>query len=139
MDEQQQDLLGDSSYSADLAEHLDQVPVDLKKKWPEALSAILAIYERELADMKLEPEQARKISLRLVLAQSEYGGGRYFYLPRGDKLKQAVRDYNVFTAWVNGASIDSLAIRYNLTVQRIYSIVGEQRTLDIQRRQPELF
>lgn len=135
---EQQQLLGDESYNDDLGDQIDQIPVDIQKKWPADFSALLAIYERELGEMKIDDGVAHKVALRLLLAQSHYFGRRYFYLPGATALKQAVRDYRIYQEYDRG-SVKELAQRYDLSVQRIYQIVAEQRDLDIKRMQPGLF
>lgn len=138
MSEQQHDLLGDDSYSADLAEHLDKVPAEVRRKWPKDLAALIDIYASELQHLGVAEAQRDKIALTLLLAQANYGGGRYFYLPKGDRLKAAVRDRQIWQAF-NGYNVNELVSQFGLTAQRIYSILNEQRALDVKERQPELF
>jgi Mor family transcriptional regulator len=135
--EQQQDLLGDSSYNAGLLEHLENLPPEAREKWPKDFAALCDIYETELAAMALEPEQARHISLRLLLALASYGGGRIFYLPKADRLRQAIRDRQIWQEF-KGHNHEALAKKYNLTVPRIYAIVREQVALHRANVQPKL-
>lgn len=136
--EEQRDLLGDQSFSADLAGHLDKVPVEIRNKWPKDLAALCDIYDDELTRLGLDAEMVHRISLTLLMAQANYGGGRMFYIPKGDRLRQAIRNRQIYAAF-RGNNHAQLAQQYGLTVQRIYDIVREQGAIEKQRVQPGLF
>ena len=136
--EHQNDLLGDESYSSDLLDHLPDDTPEARGKWPKDLVALCDIYAQELASLGIEEQQARKISLRLLMAQANYGGGRVFYLPKGDAIRRAVRDHNIWTEF-NGRNHQELARQHNLTVPRVYNILAEQKALHVSRNQPQLF
>ena len=136
--EQQQDLLGDDSYSEELLDHLESVPAEVREKWPKDLAALCDIYDSELKRLGITDEDAHRIALSLLLAQANYGGGRMYYMPKGDRLKQAVRDRQIYREF-NGRNHDELGKRYGLTVQRIYEIVKRQGEIERARVQPRLF
>lgn len=139
MSEDQPDLLGEHSFSdTSLLAHLDEVPEIVRNKWPKDLNALCEIYTGELQRLGVDAEAAHKISLALLLAQANYGGGRMFYLPKGDRLRQAVRDHRIYNEF-NGTNVDQLASRHHLTVQRIYEIIKRQREIERARIQPGLF
>lgn len=106
-------------------------------KWPKDLAALSDIYTRELELMGVAGD-VRAITDRLLLAQANYGGGRMFYLPKAERLRREIRDQKIYSEF-NGRNQDALAMRYNLSVQRIYRILEEQRELDRKNRQSALF
>jgi len=145
VEDQQQDILGESSYAEDLADHLDKVPVEIRQKWPKDLAALIDIYQATLKRMGFEDDKARRIATTLLIEQSTYGGGRYWYLPKGDRLTRAIRDWHIYRDLSqrdeNGIQMDVqyLAVKYKLTLPRIYDIISVQKGLDIKRVQHSLF
>lgn len=81
MPDDQPDLLGEHTYSDDLADHMSEIPAEVKKKWPKDLIALIDIFASALQRMGYDESEAQKISLTLLHEQSMYCGGRYFYLP----------------------------------------------------------
>lgn len=140
MAEEQNDFFGDRSYGDDLANHLNEIPDEVKKKWPKDLIALIDIFAAALARMGYKDEEAQKISLTLLHEQAMYCGGRYFYLPKKDALQKAMRDINLFNDWSEkNVPPSDLATRYNLSVKQVYKIIEEQRAYYRKKVQPELF
>lgn len=140
MTEEQHDLLGESSWSDELLAHLDEIPAEIKRKWPKDLAALLDIFEATLKRMGFENAEARRIAHALLAEQSVYCGGRHIYIPKGDRLKQAIRDLELWRDWHDHAMVpDVLARKYNISVQHVYRIINEQRAIHLRRVQPELF
>lgn len=139
-DEEQQDLLGDASFSDELLDHLDDIPDEVRKKWPRDLANLIDIYDAALKRMGVDDDQARRIAHTLLAEQSMYCGGRHIYMPKGDRFKQAVRDVELFRDWHDrGIVPDELATRYKLSTQHVYRIINEQRRIHLRKVQPELF
>lgn len=138
--EEQNDLLGDSSFSEELLEHLDDIPSESKRKWPKDLAALIDIFESSLKRQGLDELQAKRIAHSLLAEQAMYCGGRHIYIPKGDRLKQAIRDVELFRDWHDkGIVPDDLARKYKLSVQHAYRIINEQRAIHLKRMQPGLF
>ena len=138
--EEQQDLLGEASFSDDLLEHLDDIPEETKRKWPKDLAALIDIFNAALRRMGMDEEQARRIAHTLLAEQAMYCGGRHFYIPKGDRLKQAIRDVELWRDWHDhGIVPDDLAAKYKISVQHVYRIINEQRAIHMRRVQPSLF
>ncbi len=140
MSTQQGELLPEAKIPDDALEHLDDVPADVRKKWPKDLVAIIdmliATYER----MGYPQEEAHRLTLGTVKELALYCGGRYFYLPKGDVLDRAIRDRNLYKDWSdNGILPNELATKYRLAVQHVYRIIKEQRMYHARRVQPDLF
>lgn len=140
MSEEQQDILGDSSFSADLLDHLSDIPEAVQKKWPRDLSALVDIYSAALLRLGYGEIEARKISHTLLAEQSMYCGGRYFYLPKGDALKKAIRDIDLHRDnSERGIQPDDLARKYKISLTHVYRIMKEQQAYYRKRIQTELF
>lgn len=140
MPEEQKDLLGESTFTDDLASHLDEIPAEVRKKWPKDLAALIDIFDDELKRLGYNEEESKLISHRLLAAQSMYCGGRYFYLPKKDGLEKAVRDLDLYRDWHDkGLEPSTLATKYKISIQHVYRIINEQRAYYRKRIQPELF
>ncbi|WP_299197941.1 Mor transcription activator family protein [uncultured Amphritea sp.] len=140
MSEEQRDLLGDESFSSDLLSHLDAIPPEVQKKWPRDLSALVDIYSAALERLGYNGTEAQKISHTLLAEQSVYCGGRYFYLPKLDALKKAIRDVELHRDWSErGVQPDELADKYKISATHVYRIIKEQQAYYRKRIQPELF
>ncbi|MDI3325596.1 Mor transcription activator family protein [Pontibacterium granulatum] len=139
MAEEQKDWLGDSSFTDELLNHLDEIPDDVRKKWPKDLAALIDLYQASMQRMGYEEKEAKKIAHTLLAEQAIYCGGRHVYIPKGDRFKQAVRDIELFNDWHDrGIVPDELATRYKLSTQHVYRIIKEQRTIHMKRVQPSL-
>lgn len=138
--EEQRDLLGEASFSEDLLEHLDEIPEETKRKWPKDLAALIDIFESALKRQGLDDTQAKRLAHSLLAEQAMYCGGRHIYIPKGDRLKQAIRDVELFRDWHdNGVVPDDLAAKYKISAQHVYRIINEQRAIHLKRVQPTLF
>ena len=138
--EQNQDLFADDHASlGQLVDRLDQIPAsELTAKWPKALSELIDVLACELVRGGMAQEQAKAQARKLALVQAHYMGGRAYYIPTGDHLKAALRDRAIWDEF-NGRNIDQLARKHGLSVPQIYSVVAEQRKLNIARNQMQLF
>lgn len=108
-------------------------------KWAPMLANMVAVLEALYRRRGIGAEQAFELARDSVLAQAEYFGGRVVYLPRGDQLKNAVRDAEIYRRFRGSRNADQLADEYELTVVRIYAIAAEQRALHLAKVQPQLF
>lgn len=138
--EQQQDLLGESSFSEELLQHLDEIPEESKRKWPKDLAALIDIFESALKRQGLDESQARRLAHLLLAEQAMYCGGRHIYIPKGDRLKAAIRDVELFLDWRDRSILpDVLAKKYSISIQHVYRIINEQKAIHLKRVQPSLF
>lgn len=122
-----------------MPESLDAVlPVEIEDAWPQLLVDMLLVMQTAFQDVGAKPDQARELAITGMRALAIYHGGRTFYLPRGDKLEQALRDARMWDEF-NGKNVGALCTRYKLTEQRVYQVLAEQRTLRARKIQPVLF
>lgn len=122
-----------------LPESLDAVlPVEIEDAWPKLLVDMLEVMRQAYQDAGARPDQARGLAITGLRALANYHGGRTFYLPRGDKLEQALRNARMWDEF-NGKNVGELCTRYRLTEQMVYQILAEQRAIRARKIQPGLF
>ncbi|UYC12269.1 Mor transcription activator family protein [Xanthomonas sp. CFBP 8445] len=107
------------------------VPED---RWAPMLAAMVAVLEATYRRLGLGDAQSAKLATAGVLAQAEYAGGRMLYLPRGDRLRKALRDAEIYHRARRG-NIQQLAAEYGLTDIHIYRICREQKELYVSKVQ----
>lgn len=119
-----------------LIDRLDSIPPEeLRNKWPQTLADLLDVIAVELERVKVD--NATLIASKLAVCIAHYLGGRAVYLPTGEALNSALRDYDIYANW--RGNIDGLIDKYGLTQSHIYSILRQQRQLHRRRYQMDLF
>lgn len=108
------------------------------EKWPRQLVELLDCSRAALIRAGRPEAEAEDIARRVVASIAELHGGRSFNLPRGVALANALRDDEIYRL-MGRVSVEALADRYGLTIQRVYQIYAEQRALRQARMQPGLF
>jgi len=145
------DRLSDACNAAQ-AELLPDLPVDVQrlldadadadavipeKKWGKLLRELVDHQQATFRRMGYDETGARRLARASILALAEYGGGQQWYLPKGDDLRVALRDIEIYRR-ANRNNIEVLAREYRLTTQSVYRIIHEQRRLCTARRQGQL-
>ncbi|EPT7428694.1 Mor transcription activator family protein [Vibrio cholerae] len=108
---------------------------DENRTWPNLLLELHGVIANSLKQHGVDSPEA---ALQAVLDIGEYMGGVQVYLPRGDRLRQQIRDMKIYKEF-NGNNIRQLAHRYHLTDKAIYEIIAKLRKIEQRRRQPDLF
>lgn len=133
----QRDLLGMPSGQEGL-DLIERGAMELPDaRWAPTLAAMVAVLASTLKRQGIDEDQAARLATAGVLAQAEYAGGRMMYLPRGDRLRLALRDAEIWQRAKRG-NINALAQEYGLSDIHIYRICKQQRELYIARRQGRL-
>ena len=134
----QNDLFADDhEIMGQLFDKLDTIPAEeLANAWEGVLADLVGVIKAE-TERQGKPFDQQTIE-KVVLAIAHYLGGRAIYLPTGDRLKSALRDYAIFNDY-NGRNIRELSARYDLAEPHIYAIIRKIRGLLKKRHQPELF
>ena len=101
----------------------------IKKHWHGTLADLCDCLTATFERMRPAPSEPRRLAEVVVLSISEYVGGRAVYLPRGDKLKIALRNDLIYRDYKKGIGIRDLVGMYRLTEQSIYKIISDQRTI----------
>lgn len=133
----QRDLIPLDDDAADLLDRVDERHVP-DGKWPTMLAEFIDVLRDTFVRRGMSAEDADQLARAGVLALSEYLGGRYFYLSRGDRVRAALRDDEVWREF-NGRNIAELAARHGLTERQVYRAIAEQRAMRVKRRQGQLF
>ena len=144
MSEEQHNLFEDTDYN-ELLNHLPEVELTEElaaiAAFEEHLWALVLITEKRLKK-HLSNEEARLTSAQMIADIAHYQGGRCRYLPRGDKLKKALRDIHIFDLWKNKLwPIDRIKSEFCPTLSdvAIYAIIRRKKAQHISRVQAELF
>lgn len=109
-------------------------------RWEGNLKEMVDIAEVELLKrLPKSPETVPELARAVVFAICSTMGGSVIYLPRGDALKRAMRDAEIFREWrERDVQPPDLVRKYQLSSPMIYSIIARQRALH-RRNEPDLF
>lgn len=135
----QEDLIGGDTPQTEaslVGQDLSDVP---ETKWAPMLANLVGVLEATFRRRGHDDDDALRLACDGVLAIAEYGGGRVMYLPRGDRLRIALRDAEIHRRWQGGVSIPALAAAHDITEIHVYRIVAEQRRLYLGKAQGQLF
>lgn len=131
------DLLPDAPIdpSGLLAANLDAIPAH---RWAHGLVQLIEVQEAVFVRLGYAPDEAFRLARAGVVALAEFGGGRAWYLPRGDDLHIATRDAEIWRV-ANRRNIGALAVEHGLTERQIWRICSQQRKLHVNKMQGRLF
>jgi Mor family transcriptional regulator len=115
--------------------------VQAEKRYKAHLWDLVLIVERRLNSEGIKGQQAYKLSCLLIAEIANYEGGEMRYLPRGDRLKQELRNIHMFMLWhLKGWPIDRVRKEYcpNLNQIEVYKILNRKRQEHLAKIQPKL-
>ena len=115
-------------------EHADIGALFDQNRWPSLLVEVIEVMQAELLRQNFAEDKAKKTASKLVGVMAHYFGGKSFYLPAGDKIKEALRDAQIYQEF-NGKNVPELIKKYRLSESTIYAILRNQRTLQRKRHQ----
>jgi Mor family transcriptional regulator len=107
-------------------------------KWPSMLTDMVGVLEAQLIRDGLPRERAGEVAAGLALALGEYLGGRQVYIPRGDRLRTALRHAKAWRMW-KGDNIEDIMRLLGVSQTSAYRVLQEQRELHRERIQGGLF
>jgi Mor family transcriptional regulator len=120
-----------------ISEHADVLRSE--HAWPHTLAELVEVMSNRLrAAHGYDDEESNQVARDLVMLLGKHLGGRMTYLPKGDQLRRAIRDAQIYHEF-NGVNHNELAARFQLSSVSIYSIVQKQKQLLIEKVQPSLF
>lgn len=109
------------------------------RRWEGSLKEMVEIAEASLRNKLGNAEEVPALARHVVFGICDTMGGSVIYLPRGELLKKAMRDAEIFREWhEHNAQPADLARKYRLASQTIYDIIARQRALH-RRSEPDLF
>ena len=109
--------------------------------YKEHLWALVKIIERRLNKQGIRGDDAYQLSCSLIAEIAHYEGGRCNYLPRGDKLKQELRNIHIFQLWHEQSwTPKKIHQQYcpELNEMQVYKVLDQQRKAHLKRIQPKL-
>ncbi len=109
---------------------------DSYARWPANLQSLCELMRCTLADQNVKHSEF--LSKVLVTALSTYMGGRDIYIPNGERLKDALRDIQIWREF-KGNNIEALSRKYKMTERRVTQIIKFQRAAFVARNQRSLF
>lgn len=133
----QPDMFGLPDDGQSLADRADQLDCDTGPKWASALVEMVDVLHARYMRRGMSDSDARAIARESVLELANHFGGRAVYLPRGDRLRIALRDAEIYRR-MDGRNHDMLAAEYGLTTIHIYRICKNQHQLHRDRVQHRL-
>lgn len=134
------DTFGDAfnASTEDLLNNLPDLDADWQGRWPKQLAEMVDVTVAHLQRRRdLDEDTARTYAQEWIATLAIHFGGIPLYLPKGDSLKQALRDSRIWQEF-NGENIYELARKYGKSRTQIYRIIAQQRQLTRNRQQMEL-
>ena len=122
----------------DMMVHLNNDALHEKHYWPRDLVELSEVIRAQLKREQVDDEQIYRQIDRILLAMSFLCGGRNYYLPKGERIKNALRDKQIYDAFT-GNNHRELARQFRLSEQKIYDVIRRQLQLHRARVQPPLF
>lgn len=109
-----------------------------RSRWPQTLLALIDVVNSAVG--KQVVVDSKQLALRIVVAISFYIGGRSIYLPRGDELKEALRDIDIYERWracpddaARQALIADVQLELGCTDRHVWRIIAVEKA----RRRPK--
>lgn len=133
----QNDLFG-IDLSQPIAQHLDDHIIQERRHWPKDLVEIADFVLAELKAAGYQDAELNLLTEKILVGLCFRSGGRGFYLPQADRVKRALRDKQIYDAF-NGHNIRQLVRHFELSEQKVYEVLREQRALHLGKVQPGLF
>lgn len=135
---EQRDMIGlpaEADARSLIGRDLGEVP---ESKWAPLLAQLVDVLEAMHLRQGRSEEDAFKLASDSTMEIAEYFGGRVVYLPRGERLKIALRDAEIHHRWQRGHQIATLAAEYVISDIHLYRVIRQQRALHIRKNQREL-
>lgn len=107
-------------------------------KWPRRLHELYELHLAFNLRRGMAAEAAAADARDRCILLGDYLGGKMFILPRGDSLRLALRDKQIWSEF-DGRNHEVLAARYGLTLQQIYRVLATQGKLNRSKLQGRLF
>jgi len=114
---------------------LDNVPED---RWAQTLTDMVRVIEARYRRQGRSEDEAFALARDGVMELAEYFGARMWYLPRGDRLRIALRDAEIYRLARRG-NVRELADEHDLSEPQVYRIIRQQKRLHLSKIQGRLF
>jgi Mor family transcriptional regulator len=107
-------------------------------KWAPTLASMVQVLEAHHRRQGRPDTEAFDLACQAVLVLAEYFGARVWYLPRGDRLRKALRDARIHWQWQRKVPIEEIGAEHRISVIHVYRIIDQQRRLHLGKIQPGL-
>lgn len=107
-------------------------------KWPPLLAELVGVLEAALVRQGVPADLAIDQAIASALAVGEYLGGKLVYIPRGDRLRTALKHAKAWRIW-KGNNIEEIMALLDVCEVRAYKVLAEQRELHRGKSQGQLF
>lgn len=108
-------------------------------RWEGTLGDMVRIAEAELRKALNDDPNSAQLARVVIYEVCQHLGGGVMYLPRGARLKRAMRDADLYKDWrEHGIKPADLVGKYELSSQTVYDIIARQRALH-RKNEPDLF
>lgn len=115
------------------------IDIEVRDKWRESLAGMLDVAAAALRQKGFDHDEASALAAFVMHALAIYHGGRHFYLPKNGYLEKAIRDRQLFHAWMRGEQDPwQLADEHGVTYTRVMQVIQEQRGLWRKKHEPQL-
>lgn len=111
-------------------DQLDQAPA---KAWAPMLATLVELVQAVFMRRGRSIDQARLEARAVVVEMAKYFGGRVWYMPRGERLHNALRDIEI-AGRMGVERPEALAEEFGLSITRIYKISSQQRSIRREQR-----
>ena len=125
----------DEDASSLIGKGLDDVPDEM---WAQGLVDMVRVVEAVYLRQGIDEDRAFALARDGVMGLAEYHGARMWYLPRGDRLRLALRDAEIFRKAKRG-NIRQLASDHGISEPQLYRIIRQQTALHLSKIQGRLF
>jgi Mor family transcriptional regulator len=109
-----------------------------RTRWPAKLAELYDIEYQCGLRRGLPPDEAATDATARTIMIADYLGGSSVYLPRGDELRRAVRDSEVFRRH-RGNNHEELAREIGMTSTKLYELIAREKRRRQRKMQGRLF
>lgn len=107
---------------------------EMKKRWPEIMLTVYELIREECVKFNID-EQIAMIMLAKLCKKT---GGLQFYFPKGEILEHQLKLMYIWRDF-NGNNVFELARKYDTSTQNIYTAIRTMRSVEVKKRQFQLF
>ncbi|WP_330925264.1 Mor transcription activator family protein [Candidatus Sororendozoicomonas aggregata] len=136
------DLFGLDGDNHNILAHLDDEVVVDRRLWPKDLALLADTALEELRTVGIKDKESVVLMEKLLVAVSMLCGGRGYYMPKGERLRNGIRDRKIYQQHDGSThgpqGVRALAKHYRLSENKIYDILREQRQICVAKLQPSL-
>lgn len=113
--------------------------LDERARWPQRLAEMFDVEFAYNLRAGMDRDAAARNAAERTILLADYLGGSSIYLPRGEALRQAVHDSEVYARHRGTANHAALAREINITETKLYELIARELKRRKEKRQGRLF